>query len=241
MLTPVQLRVLRVQVLLAPPAVGDPGRAHRPVDHHPGPLVPVLAARARIPARVGDIVAGLLPGRAQVQVRLRQQPHELQPVPHRPALQLPVLQRQRLRAPRPRDHRLRVPAYPREQRFFAVRRPGVPVVPTRDMIVCNAGVHGHRLRSSRSKTPRRIEAVAFPHTHPGSPSEPIRAPPKPGNLAACPNTKSAMAYAPICQDTPVATDIPDFNQNLVPLMEPHPSSRAATPKRSDPRLSSPSM
>ena len=50
-LTPVQLRVLRVQILLAPPAVGDPRCAHRPVDHDPGPLVPILAARARIPVR----------------------------------------------------------------------------------------------------------------------------------------------------------------------------------------------
>src|SRR5512133_1434778 len=30
-------------------------------------------------------------------------------------------------------------------------------------------------------------------------------------------------YAPICHDTPVATGISDFNQNLVPLVEPHPS------------------
>ena len=192
-LTPVQLRVLRVQVLLAPPAVGDPGRAHPPIDHHPGPLVPVLTARARIPARVRDIGPGLLPGRAQVQVRLRQQPHELQPIAHHPALQPPVVQRQRLWAPRPRDHRLRMPTYPREQRIFAVRRPGVPVALTRDTIVCNAGVHGHRLRSSRSKTPRTIEAVAFPRTHPGSPGKSIRPPLKPGNLAACTNTKSAMA------------------------------------------------
>src|SRR5512133_3343156 len=29
-------------------------------------------------------------------------------------------------------------------------------------------------------------------------------------------------YTPICHDTPVETDIPDFNRNLVPLMEPHP-------------------
>src|SRR5512133_452377 len=33
-------------------------------------------------------------------------------------------------------------------------------------------------------------------------------------------------YAPICHDTPVATGIPDFNQNLVTLVEPHPTPLA---------------
>ena len=103
--------------------------------------------------------------------------------------------------------------------------PGVPVVPTRDMIVCNAGVHGYCLRSSRSKTPRRIEAVAFPHTHPGSPGEPIRRPRSPATRPPAQTRNQPWRYAPICQDTPAATDISDFNQNLVPLVEPHPRVR----------------
>ena len=44
--SPVQPGVLRVQVLLAFLAVGDPRGCHRPVNHRPDPLVPVLAPAA---------------------------------------------------------------------------------------------------------------------------------------------------------------------------------------------------
>ncbi len=62
----------------------------------------------------------------RVQVRLRQQPHELQPFPHRMAFQLPAVQGQRLRAPRPRDHRLRVLARPVNSASSPSAAPALP-------------------------------------------------------------------------------------------------------------------
>ncbi len=175
LLAPVQLRVLRVQVLLALLAVGDPRGAHRAVDHHPGPLMPVLAGNAHVPVRIRHVGAALLAGRAQVQVRLGQQPHELEPGLHRLLLQLLMLQPERLLAAGPGDHRLRVPAYRGEQRRLRVLMPGCF---PRNSLVCNAGVHGHRLSFFAGLTPQRIEAVAFPckHHNPAGPAPRTRGP-----------------------------------------------------------------
>ena len=153
--------------------VGDPRGAHRAVDHHPGPLMPVLAGNAHVPVRIRHVGAALLAGRAQVQVRLGQQPHELEPGLHRLLLQLLMLQPERLLAAGPGDHRLRVPAYRGEQRRLRVLMPGCF---PRDSLVCNAGVHGHRLSFFAGLNAAKNRGGGFPVQAPPTQQAPRPAP-----------------------------------------------------------------
>ena len=219
LLPPVQLRVLRVQVLLAFLAVGDPRGCHRPVDHHPDPLVPVLADRARIPVRAGDIIAAPLAGRAQVQVRLGQQPHELEPRFHRLALQLLMLQGQRLLAPGPGDHRLRVCARRGEQRLLRVLVPGCF---PRNSLVCNAGAHGHRLLLRVSWNAAKNRGGGFPVQAPQRSSPPPRSRGPRASLPPAQTPGTHHRYVPICQDTPVTPGSSPIRPERPPVLEPHP-------------------
>jgi hypothetical protein len=137
--------------------------------------MPVLAGNAHVPVRIRHVGAALLAGRAQVQVRLGQQPHELEPGLHRLLLQLLMLQPKRLLAAGPGDHRLRVPAYRGEQRRLRVLMPGCF---PRDSLVCNAGVHGHRLSFFAGLNAAKNRGGGFPvqAPQPSSPAPRTRGP-----------------------------------------------------------------
>src|SRR6266536_3088457 len=89
-------------------------------------LLPVLGGAAHPAVSVRHGIAALLPQRSQPHVRLREQPHQLHPVPHRALLDHVMLQGQRLLRPRPADHQLHVRAHTGEQRILKISRSRMP-------------------------------------------------------------------------------------------------------------------
>ena len=211
---PVQLRVLRVQVLLPLLAVGDPGRAHRPEDHDPGVLLPVPGGAAQAAVSAGHVIAALLQHRPQPQVRLREQPHQLHPVRHRAILELAMLQGERLIRPRPADHRFRVLAHRGEQRILKITRRRLPAGRPGRREICNAGVHGHRLSSSGFQDATKTGDGGFPMHAPTAPPYGPAAPHDPANPPPAQTTRQHHSYTPICRDTPATCAKYRFIQEL---------------------------
>lgn len=131
----------------------------------------LLASRRRcagVPAGIDDVGAPLFSHRPQPHVRLGEDPHHLEPVGERPRLELIMLEGERIFAPGPADHRLRLLARARPDRgradadssLFAIRSCRFRVFPETVRAAMHVGRASFRRRTFSALRPGRGAARA---------------------------------------------------------------------------------
>ena len=122
-----------------------------------------------------------------------------------------MLQPERLRRPRPADHRLCVVAHRAEQAVLKIPASGcAPTArPTRDAQCWRPQPPSP---SSCSRTPQRLETVAFPRMHPQPRHTAPAAPCAPSSILPAQIPRRNRSYTPICHDTPAKSGISRFIQ-----------------------------